>query len=220
MFGNKQYKWLYLAGFFILLSIVFLIIPVKRKEKKPYTAQEKSHEEIIVSKIIDGDTFELSDGSRVRLIGVDTPEIDRPYYDRAVAQAESLLLGKRIKYETDVETRDRYGRSLWYVFADSVFVNDAMIRNGMGRVYLFESNLKYAERLIESQKQARRESRGIWSLPDPPREEYYIALKGSFRFHRPLCMSIKGADPEKKVKYQSRDSLLDLGMSPCRNCRP
>jgi endonuclease YncB( thermonuclease family) len=151
---------------------------------------------------------------------VDTPENDRPFYHQAVALAESLLMGKQIEYETDAVERDRYGRYLWYVFADSIFVNDRIINRGMGRVYLFQSNIKYAGRFIQSQKNAREAKSGIWSLPVPPPEEYYIALKGSYRFHRPLCMSIKGANPEKIIEYRSRDSLLDLGISPCRNCRP
>lgn len=220
MIGKNQYKWLYLAGLFILLSIIFLIIPVKRREKEPFSTSDKRYEKPIVSKIIDGDTFELSDGTRVRMIGVDTPEIDRPFYRQAVALAESLLMGKQIEYETDAEERDRYGRHLWYVFADSIFVNDRIISRGMGRVYLFQSNIKYADLFIRSQKKAREAKSGIWSLPLPPPEDFYIALQGSFRFHRPLCMSIKGADTEKVTRYRSRDSLLDLGISPCRNCRP
>jgi len=220
MTEKNQYRWLYLSGFFILLAIVFLLIPPKRREPGPVPAVEEVRKQITVSKIIDGDTFELSDGSRVRLIGVDTPESNQPFYSEAMALSESLLLGRRIGHEAGTEERDRYGRLLWNVFADSIFINAEIIARGMGQVYLFAPNLDHAEELIESQKLARAAKLGIWSLPAPPPEDYYIAIKGSYRFHRPLCMSIKNANPDKIVKYQSRDSLLDRGLSPCRNCRP
>lgn len=220
MTAKNQYRWLYLSGFFILLAIVFLLIPPKRRERAPVTTVEEAQKQITVSKIIDGDTFELSDGNRVRLIGVDTPESNQPFYGEAMALSESLLLGRRIGHEAGTEERDRYGRLLWHVYADSIFVNAEIVARGMGQVYLFQPNLEYAEELIESQKRAREARLGIWSLPAPPPEDYYIALRGSYRFHRPLCMSIKNANPDKIVEYRSRDSLLDRGMSPCRNCRP
>jgi endonuclease YncB( thermonuclease family) len=211
-----------MSAVLIAISVVLLSIPepVKTPGLGPDSQKDKFDDKPYVSEIIDGDTFELSDGRRIRLIGVDTPETDMPFYAEAVAFAESLLMRKQISTEFDEEERDKYGRSLVYAYLDSNLVNEMIICRGLGIVYLFESNLKYANLLIEAQKEARAGNLGIWSLPDPPPEDYYVNIEGSYRFHRPLCMAIKRSDPEKRKVYYSREELLDKGFSPCRNCRP
>jgi len=217
---STQIKWLIVSGFLIGISIVFLFIPEKPPDPNIIFREENFSDKPTISEIVDGDTFELSDGRTVRLIGVDTPEINRPFYDDAVAFAGSLLTGRQTKFEFDEENRDKYGRFLVYAYIDSNFVNEMIIRRGLGLVYLFESNLKYAAILIEAQKKARTARLGIWSLPDPPPEDYYVNIKGSYRFHRPLCTAIKKSDPEKRKIYYSREEPLDKGLSPCRNCGP
>jgi len=90
---------------------------------------------ITVERVIDGDTLQLSDGSKVRLIGIDTPEASnnpktrrdskRTGQDiktittlgrRASAFTRSLVEGKEVRLEFDVQKRDKYGRLLAYVF--------------------------------------------------------------------------------------------------------
>ncbi len=222
MSRNTQIRLLVISIFLIALSAVLLSIP--EPTRKPSRGADSRKAESVrrpyVSEIIDGDTFELSDGRTIRLIGVDTPETDMPLYGEAVTFAESLLMGKQINIEFDREDRDKYGRFLVYAYLDSNFVNEMIIGSGLGIVYLFESNLGHAGALIESQKKARAANLGIWSLPAPSPEDYYVNIEGSYRFHRPLCIAIKATDPEKRHIYYSREELLDKGFSPCRNCRP
>lgn len=217
---DSSSKWLIVSAVFIALSIIFLLIPERKPEPPPDGKKVSPPADIVVAEIIDGDTFRLSDGSTVRLIGVDTPEKNQPLYEEAVDFAESLFSGRSARLEQDKDTVDKYGRDLFYVFIDSEFVNEAILRQGLGSVYLFQSNLRYARRLIDAQKKARAKNVGIWSLPEPPPEEYYIRVAGSYRFHRPLCMTIKNSDPNRWIKCSSRDSLLDAGISPCRSCGP
>jgi len=211
-----------MSAVLIAVSVVFLSIPEPVKTPAPDLDSQRDIPDggQYISEIIDGDTFKLSDGRTIRLIGVDTPETEMPFYAEAVAFAESLLMRKQISTEFDEEDRDKYGRFLVYAYLDSNFVNELIIRRGLGIVYLFESNLKSASLLIEAQKEARAANLGIWSLPDPAPEDYYVNIEGSYRFHRPLCMAIKRSDPEKRRVYYSREELLDKGFSPCRNCRP
>lgn len=215
-------RLLILSALLLAVSIVFLLVPRPVKIPVPGAdyRQDQTVSDITVSRIIDGDTYELSDGRTIRLIGVDTPETDMPFYDEAVAFAESLILGREITLEFDKEELDKYGRSLAYVYLDTIFVNQMMAGRGLGIVYLFESNLKHAGILIDAQKRARAADLGVWSLPDPAPEDYYVNIIGSYRFHRPLCVSIKNTDPKKRKIYRSREELLDKGFSPCRNCRP
>ncbi|OGC89808.1 MAG: hypothetical protein A2W25_02900 [candidate division Zixibacteria bacterium RBG_16_53_22] len=174
----------------------------------------------IVARVLDGDTFVLSDNRRLRLIGVDTPERGEPYADIAREFADSVLTGKSVKIENDRMRLDRYDRILGYVFVDTVFFNELLIGRGLAHVYLFKENKRYSKRLIRAQSEARRRKIGIWSLPTPVDEKYYVSAGGSYRFHRPLCTLIKHINPRKAKKHKDRDSALEQGLSPCRECRP
>ena len=95
----------------------------------------ESFQDVLVVKVIDGDTFELENGERVRLIGVDTPESRKNAKAKRDSQRsqesleEILRMGqlakealtkivfhKRVRLEFDVGQRDKYGRLLAYVY--------------------------------------------------------------------------------------------------------
>ena len=175
---------------------------------------------LIVTRIIDGDTFVLSNGIHVRLIGLDTPEKGQPFYEEAKVFAESTVLGSPVRIEYGDEPYDNYDRSLVFLFEDTLFYNERVVRAGLASAYFFENNRKYSTNLISAQKTAREAHSGIWSMDPPPPEEYYVSIRGSFRFHRPLCLNLKKTSKEKLERLASRDEALDLGLSPCRRCQP
>ena len=87
-----------------------------------------------VTKVVDGDTFWVADGSekglKIRLIGVNTPETVHPqkpveYYGREASDyVKSILTGSKVKLQFDVNRTDRYGRTLAYVYLkDGTFLN-------------------------------------------------------------------------------------------------
>jgi micrococcal nuclease len=182
------------------------------KERKP--AGE------VVKRVMDGDTFELGNGKRVRLIGVDTPEKGEPFADVARDFADSALVGSTVRIEYDKLREDNYERVLGYVFLDTVLFNELLIRRGLAHVYLFKENKRFMKRLISAQRKARAEKQGIWSQEKPSDEPYYIAAGGSYRFHRPLCTLIKNINLKKAKRHKTREAALDEGLSPCRTCRP
>lgn len=216
--------WLAFSVLLIVVAAIILVLPVT--ERRPgFPAKDTDDARslsgrYIVKKIIDGDTFVLADDTQIRLIGVDTPEKGQPYYENATLFADSLLLGKEVILRFDEELYDNYGRQLAYVYIDSVFFNESVVAGGMGSVYLFPHNRKFASELIRAQKIARTNRTGIWSLDAPSREDYYVSVEGSLRFHRPLCIHLKDTDPERLRRFSTRDEPLDLGLSPCRFCRP
>jgi micrococcal nuclease len=118
-----------------------------------------------VSRVSDGDSFRCSDGRRVRLIGIDTPESQQhPFGAQARAALLKLLpLGSNVRLEIDVAERDRYGRSLAYVWVGSTLVNEVMVRDGWAALYTVPPNVKYAERLGAAQREARARGTGLWS---------------------------------------------------------
>ena len=94
-----------------------------------------------VTRVIDGDTIDvLLNGQqvRVRYVGVNTPERDEPCYQEATQANRDLVEGKTVTLVVDTSDTDRYDRLLRYIYADGIFVNDALVRNGYAEAVLYE----------------------------------------------------------------------------------
>ena len=118
-----------------------------------------------VSRVSDGDTFRCTDGRRVRLIGIDSPESrQQPFATTARAALLKLLpLGAVVRLEPDVAQTDYYGRQLAYVWVGSTLVNESMVRDGWAMLYTVPPNVRYSERLRAAQNEARAKGTGLWS---------------------------------------------------------
>lgn len=137
----------------------------------PYTSIDYSHIKVI--EVIDGDTIKLSDGKILRYIGVDTPEIrirkggnfiysPQPFSLEAKEFNRKLVEGKFVRIEFDVEKFDQYKRLLGYCFVGDAFVNVQLLKNGFAVLYTRPPNVKYIDLFVKSQKEARKEKRGLW----------------------------------------------------------
>lgn len=133
-----------------------------------------------IQRVSDGDSVRCSDGRRVRLIGIDSPELQqRPFGSQAQRALLALLpLGATVRLEQDAALRDRYGRDLAYVWSGTTLVNEVMVRDGWAVIYTVPPNVKYAERLARAQKEARARGAGLWS------EEGFDCLPNDFRLRR------------------------------------
>ena len=124
---------------------------------------------VTVTAIIDGDTFDVTtaagDPERVRLFGVNTPETGECLSDEATDLLTELLTDASVTLETDRTDRDRYGRLLRYVFADGIFVNSELARQGLALARSVEPDTARSSELAEAQLEAQRERRPIWA-PD------------------------------------------------------
>jgi endonuclease YncB( thermonuclease family) len=132
---------------------------------------------VTVSRVVDGDTIEIAptvDGlDEVRLIGVDTPETKdprtgvQPYGEEASRFTTSALEGEQAALEFDVEKTDRYGRLLAYIWlSDGRMFNEVLLKEGYAQVATFPPNVKYTDRFLEAQKEARGAGRGLWGLSE------------------------------------------------------
>lgn len=130
----------------------------------------------VVASIADGDTFRCTGAGRVRLLLIDAPERGQGVSNRlATAGLRSLIApGDRVLLELDVEERDRYGRTLAYVYrADGVMVNEAMARRGLVDLITYPPNVKHVERIRSAVADARRDKLGLWATEAfacPPRD--------------------------------------------------
>ena len=139
-----------------------------------------------VARAVDGDTLKLADGRRVRLIGVDTPELhysekllrdsQRTHKDIKELQAmgkvaadftRRLCEGKRVRIETDVRKTDKYGRLLAYIYLeDGTFVNAKILEEGYGQVMTIPPDVKYADYFLKLERKARESRKGLWAGTD------------------------------------------------------
>lgn len=120
--------------------------------------------EVLCTRVIDGDTIEVLGGGRVRYIGIDTPEL-RPveaWAEAAAAANRELVEQRMVRLEMDVQERDRYGRVLAYVWVDGLLVNDELVRLGYAQVSTYPPNVRYQERLLAAEREARTAGRGLW----------------------------------------------------------
>jgi micrococcal nuclease len=128
-----------------------------------------SHAQIYrVQRVIDGDTLLLTNRERVRLIGVDTPETKHPkkpleYFGKeAYLFTKRMVEGKQVRLEYDWQRKDKYRRTLAYVYLlDGTFLNAEIIKQGYGFAYT-RFPFKYLEDFRRYQKEAREKKRGLW----------------------------------------------------------
>jgi len=122
-----------------------------------------------VSKVFDGDTFRTTRGEKVRLLGINTPEIahdrrpSQPFGIEAKRHLKQLISGKTVRLQLDRDRKDNYGRTLAQVYLrDGRSINEQMVRDGLAHVYTFAPNFKWAPALLKAEREARIAMRGIW----------------------------------------------------------
>ena len=129
-----------------------------------------------IVRIIDGDTFVLSDSTHVRLLGIDTPELkkksveDSLFADSAAAFLKNLIEGTIIKLTFDRELYDYHGRLLAYAWVldingnDSLLVQVELLKTGLARISHYPKEMKYYYVFQNLKRTARRKRLGIWGI--------------------------------------------------------
>lgn len=127
-----------------------------------------------VVEVVDGDTVVVDvvgQTERVRLIGIDTPEVDggflpaECYGEEASAFTKSLLpVGTEVRLTRDAEARDRYDRLLAYVYraGDGLFVNLEIAARGYAEALVIEPNTMHAPAFYRAASDARNQGLGLW----------------------------------------------------------
>jgi micrococcal nuclease len=144
--------------------------------------QSIDYSDVLVRRAVDGDTLVLENNERVRLIGIDTPEMhdsDKLNRDgqrsgedlaaikelgrRSYKFTKKMVEGKRVRLEFDVERYDKYKRILAYVYLlDGTFINAAIVEQGYASLMTYPPNVKYADLFAILYREARENKRGLW----------------------------------------------------------
>jgi len=134
----------------------------------------------LVRHVIDGDTLEVERLGRIRLLGIDAPELGRglespePFAFEARERLATLVTGRWVRLEYDRTRRDSYQRRLAYVFLQSgLFVNALIVRDGLARVSV-RVPLRRLEELQRAERDAQLFRRGIWKHAQVPAQRYVL----------------------------------------------
>jgi endonuclease YncB( thermonuclease family) len=134
---------------------------------------------VLVRSVIDGDTIDVATFGRVRLLGIDAPEIGRgfdtpaPFAGEARERLTSLILRHWVRLEQEGAALDVYNRHLAYVMTDDgMFVNATLVREGLARVSA-RTPLARLEELQRAEREAQAFRRGMWgAAPQIPAPGY------------------------------------------------
>ncbi|WGG46435.1 thermonuclease family protein [Rossellomorea sp. DA94] len=135
-------------------------------------------EEVLVTRVVDGDTVELKDGRKVRLIGVNTPESTtrtEEYGKEASNYTTEKLEGKTVWLQKDVSETDRYNRSLRLIWLEipkddmdeeeirTKMFNADLVLNGYAEPSTYHPDVKYSDYFVKFAREARENEMGLWS---------------------------------------------------------
>lgn len=136
-----------------------------------------SLEEVEVARVVDGDTLRVLRGSgeeRVRLIGVDTPEVSwyggeaECFGEEAGRFAQRRLSDRSVGLAFDRDPRDGFDRLLAYVYVGAELFNLTLVEEGYATALPVSPNTSMAERFAEAEREAREAGRGLWSACPGP----------------------------------------------------
>jgi len=178
--------------------------------------------EAVVERVIDGDTFMLTTGERVRFIGVDAPEIGEPGAAEATQFVRSKTLGQTVWLEADGNDTDSFGRLRRYVWLQvptnpqdeaqirAYQLNALLLEHGHATVMIIGNVRNEALfRQIETEQFGQPASQVTGS---------FIGNANSQIFHVPTCTSLPA--PQNRTYFNAREDAIAAGHRPCGICNP
>jgi micrococcal nuclease len=168
------------------ILITVAMTAVAAMQTLPVTPRVTRSASVLVKSVIDGDTIDVATIGRVRLLGIDAPEIGRGYDSSAPFGREArerltqLVLHRWVRLEQEGAELDVYDRHLAYVMTeDGQFVNALLVREGLARVSARTPLTKLAE-LQRAEAEAQAFRRGMWGgAPRIPAPSYTRRSKAS-----------------------------------------
>lgn len=184
-----------------------------------------------VTRVVDGDTIVLYTGERVRLIGVDAPEVGDPGGAEATAFVSERVLNQTVWLESDGDDTDRFGRLrrfVWlYAPTDSddreqiqrYKLNALLLSYGLAEVLII-GNVRNADLFREIAQPlvyaTMPEQAGIEE--ETTADYAFIGNRNSEIFHRPTCGTLPAE--HNRVHFETREQAIAAGHRPCRRCNP
>lgn len=175
---------------------------------------------VTVKSVLSGDKVKVKHDGRLVYAGIRAPFEGEPLYEEAKRRNAELVEGKKLRLRYGEQVRDRDGRLLAYAYLGDALLNDIMVREGLAYVRLTTVTRRFADRLLDAQRQAREDRRGIWQYVSESSDDSYAADPKYGNFHRVSCSEAPKIKPERLVTLESKEAAFDAGYAPCKHCSP
>jgi micrococcal nuclease len=116
-----------------------------------------------VRRVLGPDVIQLDDGTTVRYLGIVVPARGTDYYTEAFSANRSWIENKEVRFKYGLQERDAEGHWLAYVYADGIFVNQEMVRQGLALVSRLPNEDRVLPELLAAEREAHAKKRGQWS---------------------------------------------------------
>lgn len=210
-----------------LPALLLIVIPLFASTIYFYQKSQKLEKQFIAERIIDGDTFVLGSGQRVRLLGITAPELDFCGGQEAANLLEEIVLGRPIRLED--QFFDKYGRAVALAYANNILVNEVILKEGWARYDGAKSS--QSETLRSAYQLAREEKKGIFSSlcrQEKNLDNPQCSIKGNIdkgtgkkTYHFPGCREYNTTIIEKDLGEEwfcIEEEALKAGFKKSQNC--
>jgi micrococcal nuclease len=169
----KSKRFIYFLLIILALGILSYFYPSLTGNQ---VANYYSTEEIIITRVLDGDTIKDQYNQSYRLLGINAPEKSMPASNDSTNFLKQFE-GKNLTILRDKEDTDKYNRKLRYFYSENRFLNKEILQQGLANSY-YTKGLIYEKEFLIAEKQAKNNGIGIWKNSDSAcAKENCIALK-------------------------------------------
>lgn len=200
-----------------------------------------AEETAVCTKVVDGDTIYLSNGEKIRFVGVNTPEKGVAGYQASKNFVSKLCLNKEVSINIDDKKHnDKYGRTLAVVIVDGKNLNEMLLKEGLaeimyippseftpsswtGDVNVSSSATSTVATTSSSSDSSSSHSSSVAKSTQSTASSSsanYIGNSNSFKFHKASCREVSRMSENNKVFFNSRDDAINGGYVGCKICNP
>lgn len=219
--ANKKIPWI-IAGIILFSSLATNIFQYKQNKNL-----KKTGIFVKVIEVIDGDTFVTENKQRIRLVGVDAPEMGLCLSEEAKEELKDLVENKEVGLKEAFA--DKYGRLVALIYKEDKLINETMLTKGFGRFDGAKNS--QSETLKEAYEKAREENLGIFSTTCYQKENTEnpeCSIKGNIdkgngkkTYHFPGCREYDTTIVEKDLGEQwfcTEKEAQEAGYTKSSNC--
>lgn len=178
--------------FITIISLLFNVLLSTKLFQKTSRSTSGNLTSAKVTRVIDGDTFDTDDGTRIRLYEINAPEYPKDCMGvDAKTRLEELIADKSV--EIAKIKKDNFGRFLAFVYVDKLLVNELLVEEGLAYFVKDKSSSPYSLQIEQTQEKAKLAGRGVWSSLCQTKKDGCI-IKGNYRsadntriYHTPDC---------------------------------
>jgi len=173
-----------------------------------------------VKSVRNGHSVKLKDGRKLKYAGIRSLYPNEPLFEEAKARNEELVAEKSVRLRFESPPDPEEDRIRGYAFTRQGFDNEILVREGLAYVRSTTAEHRFADKLLEAQKHARRKGIGIWKHRKNSHKASYPADPKYGNFHRPDCPEVAKINPDRLVVFKSAREALAGGFAPCSHCMP